>query len=299
MQQERKDPLQSVMAIAMQRNLTPMAALNTLVPSVFTTTRRPDCTSERYSVVPTSEIVEHMQLRGWQIDKAGESLVRSYRKRLAPYVAHVVTFQHPDFQFGKLKKGDVVPTILMGNSHDTSTAVWMRMGMKRCFCDNQACVELGETSVFRFRHQGGVVNLMDKIYASLEKLMASKDIVGKTLDRWASIDLKEKQRIDYFGRVLALRTDKPSSYAEMGLSLFDIGRRRPEDQSNDLYTVYNVAQEHMVRGYRTEVLVQPKGRSERMEERSLVRPLSSTRAFVKFNAELFGLTAKYADEVKA
>jgi hypothetical protein len=57
--------------------------------------------------------------------------------------------------------------------------------------------------------------------------------------------------------------------------------------------MYQVVQEHMTRGYRTQVVL-PNGD---VKERSLVRPISSAKSFVQFNEQLFDMTNTFAKEV--
>jgi len=270
-------------------NENPMAVLKRIVPSAFTTGVRPGAT-EKYTHVPTSEIVEHLSLRGWLLESAGEGRVRIPGN--APFVSHTVNLRHPDFKFGSLRKGDVFPTLMLGNSHDCTTAVWMRMGFKVCTCDNQNVLTLEEIGVQRFRHSGGTVTLMGKIYEAVNMLADYSTKAGKVLTSWKNTSVKPQQRQEYFRRVLDLRFDRVNELQSKNIMLLD-ERRRPEEMGSDLFTMYQVVQEHMTRGHRTQVVL-PTGE---VKERTLIRPMSSTRAFVKFNEQLFGLTNTFAKEV--
>jgi hypothetical protein len=256
---------------------------------VFTVGVRPGATA-KYTHVPTSEIVEHLSLRGWILESAGEGKVRIPGN--APFVSHTVNLRHPDFKFGTLHKGDVFPTLMLGNSHDCTTAVWMRMGFKVCVCDNQNVLTLEEIGVQRFRHSGGTVTLMGKIYEAVNMLADYSTKAGKVLTSWKNTKVNHRQRIEYFQKVLDLRMDRITELQKLNVLRLD-DRRRPEEMGTDLFTMYQVVQEHMTRGYRTQVTL-PNGD---VKERTLVRPMSSTRAFVKFNEQLFGLTNNFAKEL--
>lgn len=286
----RREPLIDVTNLMKAEKLSnPMAALKQLVPSAFSMTPRPGV-SKRYAHIPTSDVVEHLVLRGWNLDSAGEAIVNASRQGMAPWVAHTVVLRHEDFTFGKLKKDQVFPTILLSNSHDTSTAVVLRMGFKRCWCDNQNVVSLDKhIEASRFRHSGNSRELMERLYAALGKLEEGTKQVGQVINAWSKLELSRPQRLNYFDKVTALRTARVSELATNNMELFDT-RLRPEDQGNDLFTVYQVAQEHMVRGLRTEVFVD----GQKLAQRSLMRPMSSTKAFVNFNEKLFALTDEFA-----
>jgi hypothetical protein len=267
----------------------PMALLKRVTPSAFTTGVKPGATN-RYTHVPTSEIVEHLSLRGWLLESAGEGRVRIPGN--APFVSHTVNLRHPDFKFGTLHKGDVFPTLMLGNSHDCTTAVWMRMGFKVCTCDNQNVLRLDEIGIQRFRHYGGTVTLMGKIYEAVNMLADHSMKAGKVLTSWKNTNVKSSQRTEYFRRVLDLRMARITELQSKNIMLFD-ERRRPEEAGNDLFTMYQVVQEHMTRGYRTQVVL-PNGD---VKERSLVRPISSAKSFVQFNEQLFDMTNTFAKEV--
>jgi Domain of unknown function (DUF932) len=286
----RREPLTSLGYVYNHPTINPMGMLKQLAPSVFTTTASPGRTKS-YTQVPTSDIIEHLSLRGWLIESAGETYVRPSREEHRPWVAHTVNLRHPDFTFGSLKKGDVFPTILIGNSHNATTAVWMRLGFKVCVCDNQNVVSMSDLGVQRFRHFGGTVNLMGKIYESLDLLSTHTDKVGKVLTTWRNTPVTIEQRREYFSRAMALRVAQLSEVQAQNLMLLD-ERRRPQELGSDLYTMYQIVQEHTTRGHRTHVVL-PNGQ---VKERTLVRGLTSTRAFVSFNEQLFGMTESFAKE---
>lgn len=286
-----REPLMNLGYVYNQPNLNPMTVLQRTAPSVFTREAIPGV-SKKYSHAATSDIVEHLHLRGWSIESAGETYVRPSREFARPYVAHTVNLRHPDFTFGTLKKGDVFPTILIGNSHNATTAVWMRLGFKVCVCNNQNVISMSDIGVQRFRHSGGTVTLMGRIYEAIDLLSSQTEKVGKVLNTWRNTEVKVDQRREYFQRALALRMAQVSDVQKANLMLLD-ERRRPQETGADLFTMFQVVQEHTTRGHRTQVVL-PNGQ---IKERTLVRGLTSTKAFVSFNEQLFDMTNKFATEL--
>ena len=280
---------EALVTIRPAANENPLAILKRVAPSAFTTGAKPGAT-ERYTHVPTSEIVEHLSLRGWLLESAGEGRVRIPGN--APFVSHAVTLRHPDFSFGTLHKGDVFPTMLLGNSHDCTTAVWMRLGFKVCVCDNQNVIRMEELGVQRFRHFGGTVTLMGKIYEAVNMLADHSMKAGKVLTSWKNTSVNPEQRTEYFRRVLDLRMNRVTELQSKNIQLFD-ERRRPQEMGSDVFTMYQVVQEHMTKGHRTQVEL-PDGT---VKERTLVRPMSSTKSFVTFNEKLFDMTNTFAKEL--
>jgi len=287
-------PMQSVLAYQERYGIaSQMDALKSLAPSVFTTDSSPKV-SAKYQHVNTIDIINHMLLKGWNLDQVGETRVtqKTRERGLAPYVQHAVTLRHPEFKLGKLKKDDVTPNIMLGGSHNTSSVVWMMGGIYRCWCDNQALVSIGDLFYSKHRHIGSFQVLMDGIYRSLDNMVAQVDKIGEPIQKWQSLTLTVEQRYEYFRRVIELRPEsKAKTLAKENFESFDY-RRRGADLSNDLFTVYQVVQEHTMRGLRVPILVN--GQSA---ERSLTRPVSGVNTFVDLNRALWSVTDRFADEL--
>jgi len=285
--------LNNVLEYQTTANVGPLAALKALAPSTFTLDSAP-VVSPKYQHITTSDIVQHLMGRGWQLDKAGETRVSKKRREsgLAPYVAHTVTLRHPDFQLGRMKSGDIIPNIMLGGSHDRSSSLWMNGGIYRCVCDNQAVVSMGNQFSARFVHMGVFATLMERIYSSIDEMVARTSILGDSINRWQGITLDIDQRHEYFRRILSLRPDsKNKDLALDNVDAFDY-RRRAEDRSNDLFTVFQVVQEHTMRGLRLPIVV-----NGRTQERSLSRGVSGVNTFTNSNRMLWDLTEAYATEL--
>jgi hypothetical protein len=234
-------------------------------------------------------------LQGWQLDKAGESRVTRAKREagFAPYVAHAVTLRHPNFQIGRrLKVGEVVPNIMLGNSHNRTSAFWLNGGLYRCYCDNQSVMGMN-TYGARFKHQGIFARLMDDIYKSIELVLSKANMLTDTVEKWSSLTLSTEQRHELYRRVLMLRPESTGrDLALRNLDVFD-ERRRPEDSGNDLFTVFQVMQEHTMRGHRGFVTLPNGGGANR----TIARGIGGVNAFVDVNRSMWTLTEDYATEL--
>lgn len=287
-------PMKSVAVEAEVSQVSPLGALKNIAPSVFSLSSSP-IVSENYRHITTSDVVQHLMLQGWQLDKAGESRITRAKREagLAPYVAHAVTLRHPDFQVGqRLKLGQIVPNIMIGGSHNRTTAFWMNGGLYRCICDNQAVVGMS-TFAARFKHQGNFTRLMDNIYKSVELIVSKANVLTETVDRWSSLTLSTEQRHELYRRVIMLRPETTGrSLALTNLDVFD-ERRRPQDGGNDLFTVFQVMQEHTMRGHRGFVTLPNGGGANR----TISRGIGGVNAFVDINRAMWDLTETYANEL--
>ena len=289
-----KVPMQSILDRQTALGLaSPLEALKVVAPSVFTLDSSPRV-SPKYQHVNTIDVINHLMLKGWNLDKAGETRVtaRTREKGLAPYVQHAVTLRHPQFTLGRLKAGDIVPNIMFGGSHNTSSVVWMNGGMIRCICDNQAVVSMGDVFAAKFRHLGNFTVLMENIYRAIDEMVSKSGLLGNVIEKWQSITLNDDQRLEYFKRVIDLRPDsKAKTVALENVDSFDY-RRRAEDLGNDLFTVYQVVQEHTMRGLRVPIMV-----NGRTIDRTLSRSVSGVNTFVDLNRSLWQVTDQYSNEL--
>lgn len=287
-------PMQSVTRVAAENMVSPLAALKRVAPSVFTLESSP-VVSENYRHVTTSDVIQHLMLQGWQLDKAGESRITRAKREagLAPYVAHAVTLRHPDFQIGRLlRRGEIVPNIMIGGSHNRTTSFWLNGGLYRCVCDNQAVVGMN-TFAARFKHQGIFAKLMDNIYQAVEQIVSKANTLTETVDRWSSLLLSTEQRHELYRRVIMLRPESEGrTLALNNLDVFD-ERRRPEDGGNDLFTTFQVMQEHTMRGHRGFVTMPNGGGANR----TISRGIGGVGAFIDVNRSMWELTEAYANEI--
>lgn len=287
-------PMKSVSKEVELSRVSPLAALQNIAPSMFSLSSSP-VVSEKYRHITTSDIVQHLMLQGWQLDKAGEArTTRTTRERgLAPYVSHAVSLRHPDFQIGsRLKLGQIVPNIMIGGSHNRTSGFWMNGGLYRCVCDNQAVVGMN-TFMANFQHRGIFQVLMEKIYKSLELMVSKANVLTDTIDKWSSIELSTEQRHELYRRVIMIRPESTGrTLALNNLDVFD-ERRRPEDTKNDLFTTFQVMQEHTMRGHSGFVTLPNGGGANR----AISRGIGGVGAFVDVNRKMWELTEAYAGEL--
>ena len=181
---------------------------------------------------------------------------------------------------------------MLGGSHNRTTAFWLNGGLWRCWCDNQAVAAL-DTFSARFKHQGNFTKLMDNIYRAVEMIVSKADVLTDTVERWSSIQLSTEQRHELYRRVIMLRPDSEGrALALNNLEVFD-ERRRPEDGANDLFTTFNVMQEHTMMGHRGFVTM-PNGTGT---IRAVSRGVGGVNAFVDINRSMWSLTEAYAAEL--
>lgn len=261
------------------------ADLRRLAPSVFTK-KAHESRSDRFAPIATIDVLRHIAKEGFVCVGAKQALARDEDR--APFTKHLLRLRKMD---GKQRRvGDSVFEILLKNANDGTAAYHMMCGMFRIRCMNSLVAKdktLGEISV---RHTGD---------AAREVLEASQLILGQsqkiiaTADAWGKIDLPEIERLNFAKSAHKLRWDKTFGVASAVQPEMLLEARRSGDKGTDLWTVFNVVQENVIRGG-----LEGEGRDSLNKAcRYKSRPVNGIDADVTMNTGLWGLADELARKV--
>ena len=90
--------------------------------------------SKHYTHIPTSKVIDDMELLGWKVIDAKS--VKARKNSTKGYQKHLVVFRNPDVVING-KDGDTVfPQVLLTNSHDGKNAFTFTAGLFRMVCEN-------------------------------------------------------------------------------------------------------------------------------------------------------------------
>jgi hypothetical protein len=105
--------------------------------------------SERYTFLPTSQIITRMRQEGWAPVEVQQQAVR-VEGRMG-YQKHLIRFQRKD-QIAR--PGDYTPEIALVNSHDRSSAYQIHGALYRFVCSNGLMVSDSTIEQVSIRHSG-------------------------------------------------------------------------------------------------------------------------------------------------
>ena len=151
-------------------------------------------------------------------------------------------------------------------------------GKFRLVCANGMVVMSENHGKVSFGHRGD--NLFDRIKLAVERLMATSTIADRLIDGWARKQLTESEILDFAQLALTLKYGETAPIAARDL----YQTKRPEDESKDAWTVFNVIQESLIRGV--------KGINPDTGRIKTVRAIKSPDKDLSFNAALWGLAEK-------
>jgi len=213
----------------------PLDVLRMNVPSIFAEEKH-HSRSDRYTYVPTSEIVEGLDKEGFQPFFACQARVRSENEDRADYAKHMIRFRH-----ASTINSDVANEIILVNSHDGSTSYQMMAGAFRFVCQNGLiCGDLVED--IRVRHSGNIVdNVIEGAYSILDQF----GNVESSKEGMKSLVLRPEEKRIFANAALTLKYEGEAPIAPD--ALLNANRREDRDDRS-LWGTFNTVQENLVRG---------------------------------------------------
>jgi hypothetical protein len=211
--------------------------LRQLTPAVYASAPHAKL-SARYTFVPTAEVVATMDRAGFCVVEARQSQSKT---RSPAYAAHALRFRKRNTE---VYVGEVVPEILVLNSHDGSTSYHVRIALYRAVCSNGLIVGDGLFPVWKVPHRG---NVATEVLGAAMELSARFGALGETIEAMRHTQLDAPRRFAFAADALRLRyPEEPAGVAVAPCDL--LTAIRSEDEGCDLWRTYNVVQEHLIRG---------------------------------------------------
>lgn len=268
--------MSNVINIFANRNVMP----HELVPmdnGIKTLDKKHPRVSEKYQLVPTKAIAEKFYALGFKLDEYKSVRVRDSSR--IGYQKHFVRLSHPTMLTSK--HNDLKFQLLVTNSHDGSSSFSIKLGIFRMVCSNGLVVGSVFESIV-LRHTGKV---LEEIEPAIEKIVAQIHKLDSCLDKMKATQLNAEQVKKFYNEAVKVRYGE--KYTAQDVTIQSL---RPADDANDLFTVYNRAQEALIRGSRV------RGANSQWRTR---RGISNITKDISINAKLFDIAYSYLDQQAA
>jgi len=228
--------------------VTNLEDLKEAVPSAFATTYDPRRT-EKYSFFSTEEFLKTVEKVGW-VPFSGKQQGSSVFSR------HVIRLENPQFGYIQVKNDKIKPQLLIDNSHNGCSSGKLHLGLFRLVCSNGLVVGIpGMSNSIRFIHMGiDAPELMKLVAETAEQYRE----VGTHITMMKEIEMSEEQKFEFASNAMAIREPYHFLKADKTVNLENLHKLitpqelykplREEDDSNDLWSVFNVIQERTVNG---------------------------------------------------
>jgi hypothetical protein len=207
-------------------------SLNSLrerVPAIFTKTPSPKV-SNRYSFADSEYYLQKFIDADWTIHSA-----RQVSK--SEYAPHQVILRNKDIA----TVGDLLPQLIFTNSHNGIKKMTMDTGIYRLVCSNGLVVPTSITQSLSIKH----IDLGDSTTDTIVNSFYEKvPIIMNSIDRMRNKILTNDEIDNFTYNALQIRFINA-----VGININDVVKpSRIEDYSDDLWTVFNVVQEKLIRG---------------------------------------------------
>lgn len=209
--------------------------IRAVAPSIFAAEKH-DSRSERYTYIPTIEVLEGLRREGFQPFMACQARCRDERKR--EHTKHMLRLRRAD----QIVSGEANEIILL-NSHDGTSSYQMLAGTFRFVCCNgMVC---GETlNDIRVPHKG---NIVDNVIEGAFRVVDDFELIDSQVDGMKSLALKAAEQEAFAHSALALKYDPEVGAAPITEQQI-LEPKRCEDVGNDLWRTFNRVQERMLQG---------------------------------------------------
>ena len=268
------------------RNQTPLTLdeIAQRAPSALAT-RPYDAMSAKYTYVPTLAVIEAMIAAGFQPFSATQSRTRVAGK--GDFTKHLIRFRHSDV--GPLVVGDVIPEVVLINSHDGTSAYKLIAGLYRLVCSNGMMVSDAEIDAINVAHKGDIVG---EVIEGSHRLIADTQKSLGTVRNWTQPQLTDGEQHAFAESAHTLRfADAEGKITTPITPTQLLMPRRREDVGSDLWHTLNRVQENVIAGALSAVQRDADGRRVR---RVSTRRINGIDQDVRLNRALWSLAEKMA-----
>lgn len=235
--------------------------------------------SERYTFIPTINVVDRMRSEGFQPVSAVQSRTRIEGK--GDFTKHQIRFR--DVRSGDspvlTHLGQLFMEVILTNSHDGASAYKIDAGLMRLVCMNGLTVASGEHNAMSVRHSGSADGVIEASYEVVEQFPK----VLESAEQFGRLRLSAPQQTAYAEAALSLRYDEaaPVSAAQI------VRARRTADVDTTLWNTFNTVQENLtqggIRGYNAATM-----------RRARTRAVTGIAENTRLNKALWTLTERMA-----
>jgi hypothetical protein len=190
--------------------------------------------SNKFGFISSSNLVQTLESKGLKLADVVESKIRKDKEKRLGYQKHVMRFNTGlSNSHGNLQ-------LLAINSHEGSSALTFRLGFFRMVCSNGLIIGSDLIPQIKVKHtSNGLLKLDNAIDKAMEYQTAAKLSMERMMDTKVN-----SETFETLGKnILKIRLG--DKYSDKIVPLFE--SKRWEDNKEDLFSVFNVIQENVIR----------------------------------------------------
>ena len=273
-------------------NFLSMDDLRKACPAAFKTTPTNPGVSERYVHANTATVIEDLAKLGWYPVQAKQCRPKKGSKGIRSF--HMIALQNPDVKICKpvtditgetTEIVDSYPRIILTNSHDGFNSFKFMVGLFRMVCSNGLILCSDEMVNMSIRHINYSFEALRTVVSSaIEQI----PYIVNTMNTMKNTKLSEAEKKELATAVVKIRKDveDDEKFSIDEATVMDILMPvREEDKGDDLWTVFNVCQEKMIKGG-----FQSTSKNDKVRKQ---RKITSIKKDVEYNQRLWEIATKF------
>ena len=269
-----------------------MDDLRKACPAAFKTTPTNPGVSERYVHANTATVVEDLAKLGWYPVQAKQCRPKKNSKGIRSF--HMIAFQNPDVKICKPvtditgETTEIVDSylcIILTNCYDGFILFKFMVGLFRLVCSNGLVMCSDEMVNMSIRH----INYdFEALRLVVTNAIEQVPYIVNTMNTMKNTKLSETEKKELATAVVKIRKDVEDNekFSIDEATIMDILEPvRDEDNSDDLWTVFNICQEKMIKGG-----FQATGKNDKVRKQ---RKITSIKKDVEYNQRLWEIATRF------
>ena len=273
---------------SLAKNFMSIEDVKRACPAAFKDSPTNPKVSDKYVQANTATVISDLEKLGWYPVQAKQCRMKKNSSGIRSF--HLIAFQNPDIYIEKPDKNggstiDAYPRIILTNSHDGFNSFKFMAGLFRLVCSNGLVVGSDEFVDLAIRHINyNFDTLRDVVKTAIDNI---PNIVCKMNEMKKTI-LSEDEKKEIATSVVKIRKNIPEdekfSIDEDTIREILMPQRK-EDKGDDLWSVFNVCQEKMIKGGYSAIGSNNKARKQ--------RGITSIKRDVDCNQKLWDVVSRY------
>jgi len=247
-----------------------------------------DRTSNKYSLIPTTRIINVLEKAGWLPVSAQEMKCRNEDKK--GFQKHMIKFRNEKVTV--LNSDRLIPQIVLTNSHDGLASFCLQIGLFRLVCSNGLVVSDSMMPAQKIRHIGYTDQAVRE---AIEQVCDTVPGVGRKVNDFQAIEMTPDEKGVFAMAALTAKYGEEAMTEREFLPNRLLSNYRYGDKNPTLWNTFNTVQEGLLKGGRFEMKEVKEGYYKGHKKVGRSRAVNSISENIRINQALWMLTEKMAE----
>lgn len=255
--------------------------IKALAPQAFATAPS-EKTSEKYSFLPTTRIIDDMESLNWHVVGAKSMKAGGKNPLRATHGKHIIQFYNPDVVIKSEDGIEAYPQIAIENNAAGWGRLKIEVGIFRLICENGLIIKSQDFGTFKMRHLGYT---FEDLQTLVKSIVDQLPVAINKINTFNQVELTPSQMKQFAMDALKIRMGEEKVATDEELNQV-LRSRREADNGNTLWKVLNRVQESIIRGGSS--YIDNKGKLRMM------RPIKNMIQDMSINKDIWALAEQYA-----